>query len=223
MNDESINIPAFHQFSSRWLTKASRYRGQNLSHAFDRFFTLFVVYNRAYDEAARFVLATNPEIFNPWSKLKPRRPLLVTNLGDKLKATQGIMKFCGPSLRSNVFSDVTVLNALEELESLVADHRFYFFFDRDTGAPQPDRDLLALRNARAGTVIGALELLYQLRCNLFHGQKAFEQQQLSVLLPANVILDAVVRHVVEQVILRATAIRNECNFQREPSPQCLYD
>lgn len=205
MANVPVNATAFRDFTSRWLAKASRYRAQTLSHTFDRFFTLFVVYNRAYDEAARLVLAKSPNLYEPKGPYTRRtRPVFVSNIGDRLKATKGVVDFCGSSMRTEVFSNEVVLAALAELERLVADNRFYFFFDRDTGTPRPDLDLAALRNVRIGTVVGALEVLYQLRCNLFHGQKEFEQHQLAVLRPANEILNAVVRHLVRQVLIRSS-------------------
>jgi hypothetical protein len=43
--------PEFHRFHADWLAKADQYTGADLQSAFDRFFTLFVIYNRLYAEA----------------------------------------------------------------------------------------------------------------------------------------------------------------------------
>jgi hypothetical protein len=217
MSHLPINTTAFQEFANRWIAKSSRYRGQTLSNSFDKFFTLFVVYNRAYDEAARFVLVTHPQVFyrKGFSLSSGRvganstqKKLYVSRLGDRVKATDGVAAFCGKSLQSEVFTNDVIVQALKELESLVLDRRFYFFFDRDTGIPNPELDLKALRGMRRGIVIDTLEVIYQIRCNLFHGQKEFEQEQLAVLRPVNDILDAVVRHVVQKVINHAATEAN---------------
>lgn len=51
--------PEFRSFYLRWHRKADDYDAQHLGGAFDRFFTLFVVYNRLYAQAT-FELARQP-------------------------------------------------------------------------------------------------------------------------------------------------------------------
>jgi len=53
--------PEFREFYENWITKADQCREDRLGGSFDRFFTLFVIYNRLYAEAT-FHLARLKEI-----------------------------------------------------------------------------------------------------------------------------------------------------------------
>ncbi len=48
-------------FCENWIAKANAYENDNLQHVFDKFFTLFVVYNRLYVEAT-FRMSNKGEI-----------------------------------------------------------------------------------------------------------------------------------------------------------------
>ena len=192
---------AFLLFCKRWIQKSTRYRTDSLSGAFDRYFTMLVVYNRAYDEAARHLLLNQPPSlhwYNGGMKCKSVKKW-VSEVGDRIKATEGIAAFCGTSLEAELNSDSLVQFAIDELITLSKQREFYFFFDRRTAIPRPDLDHLRLNRARGGDVEQLLRVLYQLRCNLFHGHKEFEKRQMRVLRPANKILNMVVRHVVAGV------------------------
>lgn len=199
----NVNRIAFSDFCRRWLKKAARYRQHSLPGAYDRYFTLFVVYNRAYDEAARHLLENPPVLGRQmnWGKLRfsGQRPKSVSAIGDRIKATDGVVAFCGASLRDEVFSDPSIRESIEALFLLSQRQEFYFFFDKETGAPRLDLDRAVLGSARSGDVKPVLEVLYRLRCNLFHGRKEFAEHQMRVLTPANTILNGVVRHLVDKL------------------------
>lgn len=199
-----MNIVAFEEFTTRWLAKAAAYRGRNLAPVYDKFFTLFVVYNRAYDEAARFTLIDRPvALMVSRQRIEQGRVPSVSQVGDRIKATRGVDAFCGASLRSHVFTKRNVLAALERLKALADSGEFSFFFDRDTGRLMPNRDRSSLYGATQGDVLSVLDFLYQVRCNLFHGQKGFSVEQVQVLQPANILLSAVTRNLVSEVVVRA--------------------
>jgi hypothetical protein len=65
---------------------------------------------------------------------------------------------------------------------------------RGVRMPDADHDLLAglesrSRNRRAHAV---LEVLYAIRCNMFHGHKGFEPIQLELLRPAVLLLQSTI-------------------------------
>jgi len=200
----TIDRDAFDDFTSRWLRKSERYRGPELSHCFDRFFTLYVVYNRGYDEAARFVLLDHPAAFPLW-RIRGRReePAIASKIPERIRATTGVCAFCGASLRSDVLARTDVQEALRNLEAPIVQGRFYITANRHTGIPDREADRNAFHEVRNGRLFGLLGILYQLRCNLFHGQKEYHGMQQAILEPANVVLDRITRHLVEKVLERA--------------------
>ena len=67
----------------------------------------------------------------------------------------------------------------------------------------PNRDRSSLHGGAQGDVLSVLDFLYQVRCNLFHGQKGFSVEQVQVLQPANILLSAVTHNLVSEVVVRA--------------------
>jgi hypothetical protein len=65
-----------------------------------------------------------------------------------------------------------------------------------TGARRPaaDRELLAALDSRSRNrrALAALEVLYAIRCNMFHGHKGFEPIQLELLRPTILLLESTI-------------------------------
>lgn len=173
--------PEFSEFYSRWSTKARCYQ-DGLQQCFDKFFTLYVLFNRLYTEAT-FRLGTRGHI-----KMSDRQ-----TFPDAKAAQEYVVKYVGArSLLEKLGSSPECQEALEQIRERVCEGSFSFKLGALTGDPQPDldRDLCkrltgASSNAKARAV---LETLYALRCNMFHGRKGYHPDQLEILRPANVIL-----------------------------------
>lgn len=181
----SINSE-FSRFVGRWLEKARAIKLTNLNSHFDRFFTLYVVYNRLYAEAT-FILARGgqPDL--------SRR----TSFPDKEAATRYISQFLGSStLLEALDTDPHVKQSITTIEGLIERNAFSIKLDIVTGKPQRVKDeelLTALRstnrNVRATAI---LETIYAIRCNMFHGHKEFHPVQTEVLAPIMVVLEKVI-------------------------------
>jgi hypothetical protein len=175
--------PELEEFCSRWLAKADDYPDcdTNLAHAFDRFFTLFVVYNRLYAEATY--------------RLGQRGRITLTRRFPDAEASQEfVVQYLTASALLRAIdhqrgADVTTIR------DLLQQGRFALKLDPPDFRPNRDLDLdLSRRLGSRGNqrACAVLETLYCIRCNIFHGQKGFHQEQLELLAPASRLLLVVI-------------------------------
>ncbi len=110
-------------------------------------------------------------------------------------------------LGSKYYLDKLEINqeaAIETLKNLIRDQRFYIKLNMVTGVRQPDKDDELLKklesrgiHQRAGAV---LDLLYSVRCNMFHGHKGFQEVQIKLLKPLCVVLKATNEILYERLV-----------------------
>jgi len=171
-------------FCQNWHTKAEGYSQDDVAGAFDRFFTLYVVFNRLYAEATfRFARSHNINLGN-------RFP-------DARAATDYVIQFCGADvLTAGWEGEPNTVAAYRLIAQHIRDRNFALKLDLVTGERrrQADDELLAAlesqsRNERAKA---GLEVLYAIRCNMFHGHKGFEPIQLQLLQPALTLLESTI-------------------------------
>jgi hypothetical protein len=74
--------PEAERFYFRWLGKASLYSQPTLEAAYDKFFTLYVLFNRFYQEATLRLAATDPT--------------MPTRIYEVDAATQHVVRYLGP-------------------------------------------------------------------------------------------------------------------------------
>jgi hypothetical protein len=180
-------------FCDNWRAKAHSYSTTDVRDAFDKFFTLYVVFNRLYAEAT-FRLARRG-----CAKLSDRFP--------DWKGSQAyVLQFCGATRLIDAWdNDSDTSSALREIADRLREGRFALKLDMVTGDRRPNADLALLaalesrsrdRRAKAG-----LETLYAIRCNMFHGHKGFDPIQIELLRPALLLLEStinVLRHKLEE-------------------------
>ena len=167
-------------FCRNWLTKAEAYSSEDISGAFDRFFTLYVAFNRLYAEAT-FRLARRGQV-----RLRGRFP-------DSKAAQEYLLQFCGAEALTHAWeSDPNTITALHQIADHLHQGRFALKLDMVTGNRRPaaDHELLAALDSRSRNrrAQATLEVLYAIRCNMFHGHKGFEPIQLELLRPAILLL-----------------------------------
>lgn len=172
------------EFCHRWRAKAQAYPSENLRDVFDRFFTLYVAFNRLYAEAT-FRLAQRGEI-----KLHDRFP-------DSGAAKDNVVKFCGAKDLTSAWEDNPDTNAaLQRIADHLRQGRFALKLHPVTGDRQRDADLKLSEALESGNksrrAKAGLEVLYAIRCNMFHGRKGFEHFQVELLAPAIRLLDATI-------------------------------
>jgi hypothetical protein len=176
---------ALQNFCHSWQAKAEAYSADDLSGAFDRFFTSYVVFNRFYAEAT-YRLARRGQV-----KLRERFP-------DAQAAQEYVVQYCGAERLVTAWEgSPETTAALREIADYLRARTFALRLDPTTGDIRPEEDhklLVALeshsRDRRAKAV---LEALYAIRCNMFHGQKEFDIAQVALLRPAICVLEGTIR------------------------------
>jgi hypothetical protein len=176
----------FTKFYENWNRKVEEYRDDDLRTHFDRFFTLYVLYNRLYAETT-FEMARNNQI----------RFVNRSTFPDNTAATDYVVQFIG----ANNFIDCiegnqSSKNAFEQLKSLIEKEKFHILLDLITGDSnrQKDLELLELLNSdiAADKAKAITKVVYAIRCNLFHGHKQFAGVQVEILVPVTTILKRIV-------------------------------
>ena len=164
-------------FCDRWIAKAYESDDRLVYGAFDKYFTLYVCFNRLYNQ-----------------------------IGE----TAGRRETDDSKLATSVFADVVGRDVIwATLGTLDGDRdlccvsdligpggQFNIHFNRHTRQPDPAKDT-ALKHSLvaalpAQRVDATLSLLYQVRCNLVHGRKAVDIEQLQLLQPCTQSLRRVI-------------------------------
>jgi len=174
--------PEFLNFVSSWQRKAEEYNTNDVSGCFDKFFTLYVTFNRIYAEAT-FSLARQSQI-----KIEKR-----DSFPDAQAAIAYILQFLGAEhFVSEIMADDNSVAALGKIMQLIRDERFYVKLDMVTGKRQRDRDLKLLADLESENLAtksrAILETIYSIRCNMFHGHKGFNEMQIEILQPVIILL-----------------------------------
>jgi hypothetical protein len=185
--------PEIPQFCQRWLCKADEsQKSGSLSGCFDAFFSYFVTFNRLYGTAYIDLLnkkggAKTPNDYIP----------------DRKASTTFTAQYIGQSeLVSAIEGDQACADALSRIASFIQEGRFYFKLGPQ-GQRQPEEDQKLLTKLISKTpslrAKGILEVIYSIRCNMFHGHKGFDQVQTEVLIPTNIILRKVIELLLAEL------------------------
>ncbi|MDY6946934.1 MAG: hypothetical protein SXG53_14555 [Pseudomonadota bacterium] len=171
-----LNLARLDEFCDAWLNRAAAVPQPSIADLFDQFFALWIVFNRIYEESARVLAASG----HPSARVvvaigKGRR---FAPPPDRKSATVGVEALCGVAeLRRRLYEDAESARAIERVLDVVASGRLHLHENYETGEPDFPRDQKLVAEARQGSPRALLELLYQARCNLFHGQKAYSEVQ----------------------------------------------
>lgn len=189
----TMDIHSIDRFCERWINKAEAYRSEDLEDLFDRFFTLFVAFNRIYSAAAEMRRDGLP-------------PHLANKLrGDRQEATAVMARLITQARFTDAIGrQPTIADACQAISMLLQDHRFFLHSFRHIGRPDLARDTRLADGLRACGLMAVLECLYQIRCNIFHGEKEFAPRQAELLIPANILLETIVS--LSRETLRNTAL-----------------
>lgn len=190
-----VKIHQLNEFYQRWNTKSESYDSEELSTVFDKFFTLFVIFNRMYnvvlailcDEAELETLRAN-------GKIDKRR---------KVPYENQVAIFCVAHYLREISDEVVAeLNdEINSFKSIIEEKRFNI--DLYYGNPQPKKDKKILEDLRSDNSIqileGVLKILYNVRCNIFHAEKGYNPDQRIILNPCNDSLDFMNRKLIELI------------------------
>lgn len=174
-------------FCSGWLSKADTYDNTSLNGVFDRYFTLFVTYNALYNHVTRQLAESG--------KLSKKQH------GDKNSATQNMVTFYGADNLYDIIQGRE--ECLRSIVSRLKHNGFYLHSKKSDGSPDYERDDILKKDIcstrKQASALATLVLLYQLRCNLFHGEKEYHMNQIDILGPANILLHMIVCAFIDKL------------------------
>jgi hypothetical protein len=172
----------FNDFYRGWSEKAQRIDLLDLTDYFDKFFTLFVIYNRLYAEATFYLWrqgAISPARSDSFPDSKAAKEYVGTFLGEE-------------NIVTALESDSNTRDALGSLVAILQEGHFAISLRMPDASPQRSRDERLLQNLQSADPVvktrAVLEFIHCIRCNTFHGSKSYDQVQIEVLLPVVTIL-----------------------------------
>ena len=193
----------------RWLDKAKSYdyNADNTEEILDKFFSFYVLYNALYVETTLHL--------NRRAERLGRNEYNLQNgdFPDRNAATKYVLQFMtSRSLMESLIADQSTKQAIEQIDQLIdIDEQgfkgFWICLNPVSGDPRysdnppnpdeprysEDRELImklksSATDMRAG---GILQLIYEVRNNLFHGRKNINSKQKELLIPLIVLLEKI--------------------------------
>lgn len=169
--------PKLKDFYINWLGKSDAYTGNTLSDHFDKFTSLYVLFNAEYMQVMTELVKTGKK--------------LPKDFKDKKAATEYVIQYLGSKhFLTKLLNDSVSTTRFDSICEIIDQEQFHIILD--WGNSQRDRDVKLLNSLRSqspqerGKAI--LSLFYHIRCNMFHGHKGYEQQQKKLLEPVNHLL-----------------------------------
>lgn len=173
-------------FCENWLDKATKIDDSTMAGSFDKFFTLYVVYNRLYVE-------TTYRMFNEGQINLQNR----TTFPDDMAAKNYVVQFLGCKFINAQFNaDQNCKNAIRSLIQILKQNQFNIKLNQISGMPQPNEDKRLLGRLESNQIdrkVKAIaDFIYSVRCNVFHAQKSYVQRQTQILNPVNILLEKLI-------------------------------
>jgi hypothetical protein len=191
----------FQSLYKRWREKADQYNTEDLYQLFDKFFSLYVLYNALYVEAAAYLrrkaISEGTEVYKLNNDQFP----------DKESAIHYVVAFLkSRSLLNMIESHPATKEALEQLKAFMNEEnsiRLWICLDPVWGEPQKEKDKELYRKLNSPSTDerakAILTVIYQVRCNMFHGRKSVRPVQKELLIPIVTILEKVVDKLYEKL------------------------
>lgn len=166
----------FTDFYNNWTAKVQAIVGQDLSHVYDKYMTSFVIYNNLYNQIPDRLVANGVAV--------PNRIL------DNKAATDFVIQFIGADNILTEIANNNLNNDVNAIIDLIENEVFYIKINRD--GRQRNEDLKILADLKSDNpnrkAKGILQVIYYVRCNIFHGHKDFQEYQRILVEPLTKIL-----------------------------------
>ncbi len=170
-----------------WTNKISSYKGDDLGTLFDKYTALFTLYNRLYNES--------------YSLMKANGQLSKSRYSDFEKATILVVKFISAVEIIVRFKENNNFDDIASIADLIRNDIFHI--NLADGVSQKDIDIKLMENLENNEPIikaqAAVSTVYNVRCNMQHGEKHFEEYQRLLLEPLIRIIDTIIELQIEKL------------------------
>lgn len=166
----------FTDFYNNWTTKVQSIVGQDLSHVYDKYMTSFVIFNNLYNQIPDRLVASGVAVPN--------------RIQDNKAATDFVIQFIGADTLLTEISNNNLDNDVNAIIALIENEVFYIKINRDGRQRNEDLKILAdlKSNNPSRKAKAILQVIYYVRCNIFHGHKDFQEYQRILVEPLTKIL-----------------------------------
>lgn len=175
------------EYIKTWTNKISSYVNDDLETLFDKYTALFTLYNRLYNES--------------FKQMKVNDQLTKQRYSDFEKATKMIVEF---NSADDIIDRLNANGNFDDI-STVADliRKDIFHINLADGVSQKDVDIELMKNLESDKsdikAQAAVSSIYNVRCNIQHGEKHFEEHQRMLLEPLIRILETIVELQIEKL------------------------
>lgn len=167
----------FTDFYNNWTTKAEGIDNANLSGVYDKYMTLFVIYNNLYNQIPDKLISLGTVVPN--------------KIYDNKGATDFVIQFLGADDFINELNSKNLANDINSLIQLMEQETFHIKLNHGQYDRNEDLKILSelksLNNIKKAVAI--LKVAYYVRCNIFHGSKDFQEYQRMLVEPLIRILE----------------------------------
>ncbi len=174
-------------FYKNWIAKADSYTEDSLPNHFDRFVSMYIIFNSLYMKIADELVLDGYDLPKKFS--------------DNKAATQNVVQFLKSNFYiNNLLNDEESINSLKIICEIISSEEYHIILN--WGRAQKDKDLKLLKGLESkGNVkaLSILKLFYNIRCNIFHGHKGFDLGQKKLLIPVNQLLRKTIDIVMEKL------------------------
>jgi len=166
----------FLDFYDNWTSKATGIVNDDLSSVYDKYMTLFVIFNNLYNQIPEKLISLGIVVPNKIYDNKAATDLVIQFLG----ASDFINELTSNNLQDDINSIIRLMK--QEVFHIKLNHGQY---DRNEDL-KIIAELESYNNIKKATAI--LKVAYYVRCNIFHGSKDFNEYQRILVTPLSHIL-----------------------------------
>lgn len=179
--------PETKEYIETWTNKISFYKRDDLNTLFDKYTALYTLYNRLYNESFRQMKVNNKLNKSRYSDFEKATKLVVefnsaTDIIEKLK-------------EKNNFNDIKIIADLIRKD--------IFHINLADGVSKKDVDIELMNNLENDNpsikAQAAVSIIYNIRCNMEHGEKHFEEHQRMLLKPLMRMLETIIELQIEKL------------------------
>lgn len=169
----------FTDFYNNWTRKSESIIQNDLSSVYDRYMTLFVIFNNLYNQIPDKLVENGVSVPN--------------RIYDNKAATDFVIQFIGANDFLSEISNRDLNQDIDSIIQLIEQGTFHIKINH--GQYDRNEDLKILTDLKSSNnskkAIAILRVVYYVRCNIFHGSKDFQEYQRILVEPLTKILKVI--------------------------------